>query len=180
MWMHDRIDSHFHLPAFTLTDLVHHPHLSRLGMGLLALGAADLTHHLWGADTDPLLLALGGAGALWAIFAKRITATLAGIVLFAVGFFAVLDDHAAFTRAEDTLVLLILAGLILLVPGLPMTWRTPWPLVPAGALVLVTLFALLRLVAVWAAAPWSVGASILVAVLGGALLLWDMHGGHVP
>lgn len=180
MWIHEGTGKGIHRPCNTLNDWVHHTHLSGLGAGLTALGVADLIHHVWGADVDPVLLAIGGAGALWAVFAKRATTILAGIALSAVGFFTVLDDHAIFTSADDTLILLLLAAVILLMPGLPVSWRSAWPIVPAGALVLVALFALLQLVADWAAAPWSVGAPILVAVLGAALLVWDAHGGHVP
>jgi len=180
MLTYERIGKRIKRSPISLTGLVHHPHLSRLGAGLATLGAADLIHHLWGADVDPVLLAIGGAGALWAVFARRPTTMLAGIVLFAVGFFTVLDDHAIFTRADDALGLLLLAALILLMPGLPVSWRTAWPIVLAGMLLLVALFALLQLAAAWAAAPWPIGAPILVAVLGAALLVWDAHGGHVP
>jgi hypothetical protein len=175
-----RISKHIHQEFLSLTGLVNHPHLSRLGTGLVVLGAADLSHHLWGADVDWFLLSVGAVGALWAVVAKNVAAMVAGIVLLAVGFFAVLDDHAAFTRAEDVWVLLILSILVLLTTGLPESWRAAWPLVPVGALVLIALLALLRLAAAWAGAPWSIGAPILVSLLGAALLLLDVHGGRVP
>jgi hypothetical protein len=39
-----------------------HPHLSRLGVGLLVIGAAEVVHHLWGLTVDVPLLIAGGVG----------------------------------------------------------------------------------------------------------------------
>src|ERR687888_655586 len=71
----------------------------------------------------------------------------AGLVLVAVALFALLDDHRVFTGLGDALTLLALAALAVLAHGLPVPWRDAWPLVPAGVLVLLAAFALIRLAA---------------------------------
>lgn len=99
MERHERVDLSHRRLAAGATGRGHTVPLSRLGIGLVALGTADRTHHLWGADLAPLLVAVGGT------------------VLAAVGCFALLDDHAALYHADDALVLLF-AALILTA-----TWR---------------------------------------------------------
>lgn len=180
MWTPERVGTSIHWLPISLAGWAHRLRLSRLGLGLLVLGVADLIHHLSGADVDPLLLTIGGGGALWAARARRGATMLAGIVLAAVGLFAVLNDHAVFTRAEYALLLLVLAALILLMSSLPGSWRDPWLVAQAGVLLLVAVFALLGFAAALAAAPWAVGAPILVTVLGAALLLWNARGGTMP
>src|SRR5437773_8655134 len=85
-------------------------HLSRLGTGLLLVGAAGTAHALWGLAVDLPLLVAGAAGLHWALATRRPAHLLAGIVLVAVALFALLDDHGAFTGLADALTLLALAA----------------------------------------------------------------------
>ncbi|HEY8283255.1 MAG TPA: hypothetical protein VIJ28_02595, partial [Chloroflexota bacterium] len=71
-------------------------------------------------------------------------------------------------------------ALILLMSGLPESWQDPWLVAQAGVLLLVAVFALLGFAAALAAAPWAVGAPILVTLLGAALLLRHARGGTMP
>jgi hypothetical protein len=155
-------------------------HLSRLGAGLVVVGGAGVAHALRGLAVDLPLLVVGAAGLLWALASRRPAHLLAGIVLVAVALFALLDDHGVFTGLGDALTLLALAAIAVLAHGLPVLWRDAWPLVPAGVLVLLAAFAMIRMAAVWAAAPWAPAAPLLVALVGLALLAWDARGGRAP
>jgi hypothetical protein len=155
---------------------MHQMHLDRLGIGFIALGIAGLTHHPWGASVDLLQLTIGGVGTLWAVRAGLGAMRLACIVLAAAGFFAALDGHVVFTDMEYTLLLLLVAALMLIMSGRQEGRGDPWPLVQAEILFLVAAFALLQFAADRAAAPWAVGAPILVIVLGAALLLLGTRG----
>src|SRR5919205_583032 len=153
-------------PAPPAATLRRRAHLSRLGTGLVVVGGAGTGHALWGLAVDLPLLVVGAAGLFWALATHRPAHLLAGIVLVAVALFALLDDHRVFTGLGDALALLALAALAVLAHGLPVLWREAWPLVPAGVLVLLAAFALIRLAAVWAAAPWAPVAPLLVALAG--------------
>ncbi len=172
MWTSGHVRTRIAQSTAPVIGGTHQRHLDRLGLGFIALGIANLTHHLWGANVDLFQLTIGGIGALWAVRAGLGAMRLACIVLAAVGFFAVLDDHAVFTSMEYTLILLLVAVLMLILSGGRAGRGDPWPLVQAGILLLVAAFALLRFAADRAAAPWAVGSPILVIVLGATLLLW--------
>jgi hypothetical protein len=152
-----------------------HPHLSRLGVGLLVIGAAEVVHHLWGLAVDVPLLIAGGVGLVWAIAARHAHGMVAGIVLLAVALFALLDDRQVFSHPQDAITLVVLASLLLMAHGLPASWRDSWPIVPAGALLLVGVFALVRL-----AAPWTSGTPVLAMLAGLTLIGWDSRGGTIP
>ena len=66
-------------------------------------------------------------------------------------------------------MLLALAGVLLLAGGLPTTWSEARPIAPAGALVLMAVYAALRLGATWVAAPWDLLAPLAVTLAGLAL-----------
>jgi hypothetical protein len=167
-------------PLPPTTQLAHRAHLSRLGTGLLLVGGAGTAHALWGLAIDLPLLVAGAAGLLWALATRRPAHLLAGIVLVAVALFALLDDHGVFTGLADALTLLALAAVVVLAHGLPLLRRDAWPLVPAGVLALLAALVMVRLAAVWAAAPWAPIAPLLVALAGVALLVWDARGGRAP
>lgn len=160
--------------------LVRHPHLSRLGAGLMVLGGAGLVHSLWGVAVDLPLLIVGAGGLVWALASRHATRMVAGIVLVAVALFALLDDHGVFTSLTDALTLLALVAAVVLAHGLPVRWRDSWPLVPAGVLVLIAAFVVIRLAAAWAATPWLPSAPLLVLLAGLALLTWNTRGGSAP
>ena len=82
-----------------------------------------------------------------------------------------------FTHAEYALLVPVLAALILLMSGLPGSWRDPWLVPRAVAPLLIAVFVLLGFAAALAAAPWAVGAPILVILLGAGLPLWNVRGG---
>ncbi len=157
-----------------------HPHISRLGAGLTALGGAGVVHAIWGMCVDPLLLAVGIFGLVWALWARHTTGMLAGTVLVAMALFALLDDHGTFTGAADALTLLALAAIVVLAHGLPVLRGDAWPLLPAGVLAFLAAFALTRLVVIWAGVPWTYLASACVLAAGLALLAWDARGGRAP
>jgi hypothetical protein len=152
-----------------------HPHLSRLGVGLLVIGTTEVTHHLWGLAVDLPLLIAGGVGLAWALVARHAQGMVAGIVLLAVALFALLDDKQVFGHPQDAMALATLAGLLVIAHGIPASWRDAWPIVPAGVLLLIGVFALIRL-----ATPWSWGGPVLVLLVGLTFLAWDGRGGHVP
>jgi hypothetical protein len=167
-------------PAPRAVMLWRRAHLSRLGAGLVIVGGAGVAHALWGVAVDLPLLVVGASGLLWALATRQPAHLLAAIVLVAVALFALLDDHGVFTGLSDALTLLVLAVLAVLAHGLPVLWREAWPLVPAGVLVLLAAFVLIRLAAAWAAAPWTPAAPLLVALAGLTLLVWDARGGRAP
>jgi hypothetical protein len=153
---------------------------SHLGLGLLVLGAAGVVHTRWGVAVDPVLLAAGAIGLLWALYARHAAGFVAGVVLLGVALAAFLEDRQSITGPIDIVVLLCLALVLLLAGGLPATWSEARPIAPAGALVLLAVYAALRLAAAWAAAPWDLCAPVAVLLGGLALLAWDARGGQVP
>jgi len=90
------------------------------------------------------------------------------------------QEDAVFAHAEYALLPPVLGALILLMSGLPGSWRDPWPAARAGVLLLVAVCALLGLAAALAAAPWTVGAPSLATVLGASLPPWNARGGTIP
>lgn len=161
-------------------SVVRRRHLSRLGAGLAMLGGAGLAHSIWGMAIDLPLLGAGAIGLTWALATRHAGQMVAGMVVFAVALFALLDDHGVFSGAADALTLLALAAAVLLAHGLPVLRRDAWPLVPAGVLVLMAAFVAIRLAAAWAATPWTPMAPLLVLMAGLALLIWDVRGGRAP